>query len=400
VRVKRAGGKSDRRILFILSSAVIALIVVVNLLAPSSAQNDPRPTTTNSGPQGAKAAYLLMRALGRKTSRWEQPLKELDTESAKDTTLVLAAPNYDETQKEDLRAALKNFMEHGGRVLAIGPSGAALLPDSEVKPNAMERPRTCTTTPEGPGPLAQAGPVEISEYSHWTASEPQFIVEQRCDGNAVVVRYAVGSGEAIWWSSAKPLTNEGLKHDASLRLLLASVGEGRAVIFDESLHAAVATLWSKAQGLPLKWLLAQTIAVMVLLVFSFSRRRGPVRMPVTLPRSSPLEFAASMGDLYAKAGATSAATEAARRNLVQVLEREAGVARATVSRGPEAIAEALEHRFGGNWGLVASHLRDAQASTTKEIASRSGLALVLALHKDAGDVRAKTRVKSHVVSSK
>jgi hypothetical protein len=115
-----------------------------------------------------------------------------------------------------------------------------------------------------------------------------------------------------------------LKQDADLRLLRASLGDGRDVVFDESLHGGARTMWDAAKGLPLYWLSAQGILLIVLMVLSISRRRGPLRMPVTLPRSSPVEFATSMGDLYEKAGATSAATEAARRRLLRVLSREAG----------------------------------------------------------------------------
>ena len=151
-------------------------------------------------------------------------------------------------------------------------------------------------------------------------------MEQRCGPDAVVVRMPVGKGEAIWWSSASPLTNAELHNDADLKLLLASLGEGRRVLFDESLQQTTRTQWSAARGLPLWWLLAQCGVVFGLLVFSFSRRRGPMRLPVGVPRSSPLEFAVSMGDLYEKAGATGAATEAARRRLERVLVREAGLA--------------------------------------------------------------------------
>jgi hypothetical protein len=205
--------------------------------------------------------------------------------------------------------------------------------------------------------------------------------------DAVVVQYGVGKGEAIWWSSPTPLTNAGLKQDADLRLLLASVGNGRAVVFDESLHKETASLWDAAKGLPLKWLAWQVAALFVLLVLSFSRRRGPVRSPVTLPRSSPLEFAESMGDLYEKGGATSAATEAAKRRLLRVVTREAGVAQAAVSLGPEAIAEALRERVGGDWSKLAEHLRTAEEARDTEVSPRSALALVQALSEDAEAVR-------------
>jgi hypothetical protein len=371
---------------------------VVCAVAPSSGENDPRPTITNVGPHGAKAAYLMLGALGVKTSEWGHPLSELNADLSDAqvvrTTLILAEPQYDATQEKDLAAAVNRFLERGGRVLTSGPSGARLLPNGEVSPAGMLASGACQTTPEGPGPLARAGRVEMMNAAQWSNEEPKYQVEQRCGKDAVVVRYAEGKGEAVWWSSSTPMENAGLKNDASLKLLLASVGGGRDVVFGESLHGAVKTLWDEAKGLPLGWLMLQAALLFALLVVSFSRRRGPVRSPVRLPRSSPVEFATSMGDLYEKAAASSAATEAAKRRLLRVLTREAGVAQGTIEEGPEAIAEALGVRLGGDWSLVSEHLQEAKRAEHETIAMRSALALVRALSEDAKRVRESLKPKS------
>jgi len=176
---------------------------------------------------------------------------------------------------------------------------------------------------------------------------------------------------------------------------LASVGARRDVVFGESLHGAVKSIWDAAKGLPLKWVALQAALLFGLLVVSFSRRRGPVRGAVRLPRSSPVEFAVSMGDLYEKAAATSAATEAAKRRLLRVVTREAGVAQATVEEGPEAIAEALGLRLGGDWSMVSEHLEEAKRAQHETIAMRSALALVRALSEDAERVRASSAPKGY-----
>ena len=393
------GGRlGDRGRLLVLCGVMTAMVVVVCAVAPSSGENDPRPTITNVGPHGAKAAYLMLGALGVRTSEWGHPLSELNADLSDAqvvrTTLILAEPQYDATQEKDLAAAVNRFLERGGRVLTSGPSGARLLPNGEVSPAGMLASGACQTTPEGPGPLARAGRVEMMNAAQWSNEEPKYQVEQRCGKDAVVVRYAEGKGEAVWWSSSTPMENAGLKNDASLKLLLASVGGGRDVVFGESLHGAVKTLWDEAKGLPLGWLMLQAALLFALLVVSFSRRRGPVRSPVRLPRSSPVEFATSMGDLYEKAAASSAATEAAKRRLLRVLTREAGVAQGTIEEGPEAIAEALGVRLGGDWSLVSEHLQEAKRAEHETIAMRSALALVRALSEDAKRVRESLKPKS------
>jgi hypothetical protein len=382
---------NDRRLLLMLCGAMLAVIVVVSVLAPPR-QDDPRPTTTNSGPRGAKAAYLLLERLGRGVSRWERPLVELSDLDASRTTLVLAEPLYGPKELKEMKAALEEFMKRGGRVVTTGETGAALLPGGATKgPGMFEGNAVCYTTPEGPGELARTGRVEMEDDGQWAAEGVRFRVEQRCGGEAVVVRFAVGKGEAVWWSSATAMTNAGLKQDADLRLLLASVGAGRDVVFDESVFGQTKTLWDAAKGLPLGWLSLQVVVLGVLVVVSFSRRRGPVRMPVVLPRSSPVEFAESMGDLYEKGGANIAATDAAKRRLVRVLVREAGLAQTTVAAGPEAVAEALRARLGGEWGLVAVHLKEADGVAREKESGRAALALVRGLGEDAEAVRAKLR---------
>jgi hypothetical protein len=387
----------DRGRLLILCGVMTAMIVVVCAVAPSSEENDPRPTVSNIGPHGAKAAFLTLGALGVKTSRWDRSLAELngdlsDAQVAR-TTMMLAEPEYDATEEKGLAAEVKRFLTRGGRVVATGQAGARLLPEAEVSPAGMLGSGTCRTTPEGPGVLARAGRVEMIDRLHWATEGPKYEVEQKCGKDAVVVRYAVGKGEAVWWSSAAPLENGELKNDADLKLLLASVGAGREVVFEESLYGAAKTLWDEAKGLPLSWLALQAALLFGLLVVSFSRRRGPVRSPVRLPRSSPVEFAMSMGDLYEKAAASSAATEAAKRRLLRVLTREAGLAQGTIEEGPEAIAEALHARLGGDWSLMSEHLREAKRVQHEAIAMRSALALVRALSEDAKRVRASLEPK-------
>ena len=385
-------GLSDKKVLWGVGGLMLALIVAMAVVKPADNPDDPRPATTNNGPLGAKAAYLVLERMGRKVSQGNRPLAEFNDgmgdEEAARTTLVLAAPEYDQTELPRLRVELERFLKRGGRVLATGPSGAELLPGGEVKDRGLLQPPLCTTTPEGPGELARAGNVEMVEGAQWSADGAKFEVEQRCGEEAAVVRFAVGRGEAIWWASAAPLENDELSNDADLKLLLASVGVGREIVFDESLHGAAKTIWDAAKGLPLRWLAVQAALLFGLLVVSFSRRRGPLRSPVRLPRSSPVEFATSMGDLYEKAGASSAATEAATRRLLRVLVREAGLAQGTVEAGPEAIAEALRLRLGGDWSLVSEHLLEAQRAGHGEIAMRSALALVRALGEDAKRVRA------------
>lgn len=380
---------NDRTIVLWMGAVILLLVVVVSVLAPNTGDDDMRPTTYNTAPQGAKAAFLTLRAIGRETTRWTRSLGDLSEVDAAHTTLVLAAPRYSPTDRDAIAAELKRFLERGGRVLTTGPSGALLLPGGKVEAPTIFMSAMCSTTPAD-GPLAAAGKVTILDGDAW-AGEKKVEVAHRCGQDAVVVRMPVGRGEAVWWSSAMPLTNSELTTDADLRLLLLSLGEGRAVLWDESLHESVPGLWDAAHRLPMWWLIAQVVALVVLLVLSFSRRNGPVRAPLMVPRSSPVEFASSMGDLYEKARATVAATDAARRRLLRAITRDAGVPQAIVDEGPQAIVSALRERLGGDWVTVGVHLKKATEATKESPTYREALAISRALSEDAERIRAAAR---------
>jgi hypothetical protein len=148
------------------------------------------------------------------------------------------------------------------------------------------------------------------------------------------------------------------------------------ILFDEYIHGARTDLWATAAGTPVAALGWQLAAIAALLVFSFGRRNGPLRTLVQAPRTSPLEFAESMGDLYRKAGAVNVATSCAERRLFHFLEYEGGIPRETLQSSPEIIAEAVAQRFHyGSPGFTAD-LQATQQAEFAKYSARSGLELV------------------------
>lgn len=393
---------ADQRLILILISVMLVFIIGISVLAPKQSEDDPTPLSTNNGPLGVKAAYLILEGLGHKTSRWSKSLAELNQQirdsDAEKTTLVLLEPVFDATQEADLKAQLAQFMSRGGHVLTSGSSGARLLGGS-VDQSMLDE-GICATKPEGDSSLARAGSVEMVNHGGWRMDDPQFhgdnlITPQHCGKTAAVIQFTMpgtaGRGGAVWWTSATPMSTVELKQDAALRLMLASVGDQRDVIFEDSLHKLDRTLWDAAKGLPLGWLEFQAAALFVLLIFSFSRRRGPIRMPLQIPRTSPVEFATSMGDLYEKGRAISAVIEAAKRRLYRMLSNELGIATDTVKGGPDAIAEAVQKRLGsGSAELarrLAGHLREANEISDATVSQKSVLNLVQALSDDMTGLR-------------
>ena len=370
-----ATGK-DRTVVLWLAGAVVLAIVLFAMLGPRTDRNDPTPSTENPDSFGVRGAYVALGELGYNVGRLDEGTKALEQMPAAETTLVLLNPKLPVRSLKATQDQIAGFLQRGGRVIATGRTGAELLPGGETAGGSRQYQALCETTPEGPGVLARVGPVHLADNSRWVAGGPEFEVAQRCGEDAVVVRYRYGAGEAIWWGSALPFTNQGLTDGGNLKLVLASLGgKGRRVVFDEYLEDARESVADLLRGLPWWSLGLQALAVGVLLVLSRGRRNGPIRMPVVVPRNSPVEFAESMGRLYGSAGATDAAVGAARARVVGVLREQCAVPREMI---PAGVAEALAERLGGDWNGLEQHLVAPSVGLT----GKSALGLVRALDED------------------
>lgn len=388
-------GRSEKRFVLILGGAMLAAILLVSFFAPAAEDDDLSPSAYNSGSAGVKAAYLLLPKLGYKAERWEESTDTLSSVDAAQTTLILANPVIPPEDQSEVEDAIQDFLNRGGRVLATGVQGAYLIPGGQTTEPTQILKGLCITMPEGQAPMALAGPVSMQDPVRWQDDTVASRVQQRCGSDAVAVTVKVGKGEAVWWSTPLPMTNRGLKEDASLKLLLASIGApGRRVLFDESLHGEAVSVWDQAKGLPIRSLLLQSGMVGVLLVLSFGRRNGPVRAPAHAIRSSPIEFAESMGHLYSKAGATQVATDGARRRLLRYLHERCGLASDVLGRSPSEIVEALQTRLGGDWSAVAEHLSQAAEGREKTLSSKTALNLVKAMDRDLETLKKKVEFRS------
>ena len=79
------------------------------------------------------------------------------------------------------------------------------------------------------------------------------------------------------------------------------------------------------------------------MVFSFSRRSGPLRDLPPPPRVTPIEFLDALGSLYRNAGAASTAVTIAWERFRRYTLRLCGLRQAPISA--EELAAAIRRRF-------------------------------------------------------
>ena len=402
----------DRRMLLLLLGLILVLFVLLAIITPSEdPDSNPLPSSYLTGTHGAKAAFTLLQQNGYQIERWHSPLTDLAATANSSTVLIIAQPYS--PQLDDQRA-VREILAKGGRVLATGLQGSLLLPLGRATDSKRPSIAACEATPEGISELAVGGSIWIASGILWKADgpgvDPNTHIDYTCAGQPVVIDYIVGSGahrgHAIWWASSTPLENGSIQRGANLDLLLHSIGspQGKHFYWDESLHGERRTPWDFIHGPAWGLLLWGALGLMLLVVFSFSRRSGPLRVLPQPPRTTPIEFLDALGALYRSTGAASTALQIAYERFRSQAALFSGQ-RATQMDAAQ-MAAALERRFGPAAHGIADDLLAAEEACWDETLKPSrALELVRALrmHEEtlrAASHRSLTQTKAAIPSQK
>jgi len=363
-------------------AGALVLVAGIVVTAPPAPENSPVPSIYASGSGGARAAFLLLRDLHFDVRAWEQAPASLSTPAV----LILAEPS-ESPSKADV-ASLRKFVEAGGRVLFCGDSIPMFFPKAEVSDpvEGIEWKEFSANLPSAT--TRAADKIVIRPEVYWGAPAASQLTLYGSEDSAAVVSWQIGKGEVLWWAGATPLTNAGITKAGNLNLFLNSVGTGTPIYWDEYFHGQRESLFSYVEKTPVVWAAVQILLVALALVFTFSRRSGPIVMPGFVSRLSPLEFVDTMGALYQHAGASRIPVDVTRRHLRLELTRRLALPSAT----PDAdLARIAGERFQLDVPSFAETLnRDVR--TPKE-----ALALVQDLEHNVA--RALVRAVSRLVST-
>ena len=369
----------DRRLLLWTIGIAIGLAVVIGVFLPNSNSNDnPLPSSYLAGQHGARAAYETLLNANYPVERWERPLTELAATAGPDTVVIFAEPFSRET--DDIRA-IRQIVERGGRVLSTGYWGGFILPNGLPDTPKEFNFAACQLEPEGLDPLAGSGEVWMVPQATWQVGNPGQRTQYSCAGQPAVVEYNYGKGHVVWWASSTPLENSALARANNLDLLLNSLGprEGHHFYWDESLHGDIRSNWSYASGPALTMLRLGLLGIAILIVFSFSRRSGPVRELPLPARAAPIEFLDALGSLYRSAGASSTAVAVALERFRRHTLKLCGQRRGPVSAAE--LAGIIRRRFPQTDANLEADLTAAEdASWGETVEPRQALKLIQALH--------------------
>jgi hypothetical protein len=376
-------GRGDRRILLIAGGVFLFIIIVTFIFARGSSPNDEVPSSYSTGSGGAKAAYLLLKQSGYNVQRWEDSLSDLPDAAGK--TVVLAAPEGSPTTEE--RRKLTQFVENGGRVIATGVFAGYFLPADGAMPDPFGGSTWKKMLARSPSAITRAAPeITMDPEAEW--NNGTFAIPLYGDGEKKrVVKYRLGKGEIIWWASATPLTNAGLKEPGNLEFFLACMGEPKdnQILWDEYFHGYRRSLVAAAERTPLKWMFLQLALFTLAILITYSRRSGPISVPPNEARLSPLEFVRTLGALYEQAGAASVAVDINYHRFRYWLTRRLGMA-------GNASIEDMERAVRERWDFHDPHFSEvlhACDSVTYQTDFKPGVALKLVQSLDDFAVKLK-----------
>ncbi|HWG20295.1 MAG TPA: DUF4350 domain-containing protein [Terracidiphilus sp.] len=384
----------DRKLLLWSVSAAVVLAVVTGMLLPNGDDNDNRlPSTYLAGKHGALAAYETLERSGYPVERWERPLGELAADAGPETVVIFAEPF---TREPGDMKAVRQILEKGGRVLSTGFWGGFLLPGQNAAPPREFSFAACQLEPEGLDALAGSGEVWMVPQATWQLGNPAARVEYTCGGQPAVVEYDWGKGHVVWWASATPLENGSLTRAQDLDLFLNSLGprEGKQFYWDESLHGEMRSDWTYAEGPALRMLQIGLLGLGVLVLFSFSRRSGPVRELAEPVRTTPVEFLDALGSLYRNAGAASTAVAVAWERFRRHALRLCGMRMQRMDA--MEVAAVVRRRFPGADEALEEDVAACEAAAGEEgLKPREALRLVqlLAGHAEKLDAAAKLGIR-------
>jgi Domain of unknown function (DUF4350) len=373
--------------LWLVSGAVVAIAVLSLLgaiLAPASNPIDQGTSTFSAGPPGTKGAYLTLAELGYRVERSIEPMTAVEADPST-TTLILSG---EEPPSEQDRRTIREFVEQGGTLLAVGANGAyalGLVVPSDVPLGLQEEIETFH--PLTPSPLS-VGASAVNITARLTAPKftDPYVALYGSAAEPVVATATLGLGRAVWFADNTPFCNAYLDKADNLRLFLNTVGPaaGRQVIFDEHYQGHKRSLWSYVGGTPLPWFGLQAGLVMVAVLLTHSRRQGPVRAPHEEARTSPMEFVDMLGALYRRAHARQAAVHAARLRLRRAIAAACGVPAATED---ETLARAAAARLHTDAAGIGALLAEADAAAGQpDLSTARALDLMQRLQKLTGQL--------------
>ena len=371
-----------QRLTIILTIVVIlALLVILNTITYVKEQkvNDSELTanrsTYHAGPTGTRALYDLLSESGYQVMRWRESTDKLlsDSGSSVKTFVVVGTTQLPFTEEES--QSLLQWTGRGGQLVLIDRApDRRLLPETQnwtlnsrqfdfppididvadskqmtdkVTPLRPVQPTLLTQHIQEVLPSRFAARVQViakkNKTSNKSNSEDRDELEEDEEeehshapivhisdrDGAILVDYEYGSGRITLLSDPYIVANNGIRLKDNLQLSINTLTHVRGLVAFDEFHQGKGIsqneFASYFAGTPVLAIAAQIVVLLLLIVWTASRRFArPLPLP-QVDRRSSLEFVASMSELQERSQAFDLAVENIYSRTRRVLARYAGV---------------------------------------------------------------------------
>lgn len=353
----------------LLVLGVSALVAALGAAFPGP--GGPPSSSYATAPDGAAAYAELLAESGHPVERLREPPAEGTLDPS--ATVVLLEPD---AVLPDEAAALRRFVEAGGRLVAGGPVPAwveELLDDPPAwSGEAVDEARVLAPV------QATAGVDTVRSAGRGSWEEPGGTLPVLgSEERALLVTGAPGRGTVALLADVSPLQNARLEEADNAALGIALAGEeGRPVHFQEAVHGFGVERGLAALPGPWKVALAGLLLAALLWMLARGRRLGPPEeeaRPLPPPRAAYVEALASvLARTGRPAEAAAPVREAARRRLAARagLRAEAGDSELTRAAEELGLPERERRAIVGETTSEADALQAGRALARLEGAAR------------------------------
>jgi hypothetical protein len=290
--------------------ALVLVTIAAGIQSARTQQSTPTLASDSSEPDGARALWLWLQALGYTASSETSATFALPERAS--IALILEPSS---AIADDEWETLDTWIDDGGTLVIAGDQwGSALASrhfDFDLTYLITTVPTLTAQSPLWLSPPVTV-PVAVNTHAYFETQRADFVSHLAVGSQPVVVSFTQGEGRVILSAAPFPFTNAGLKVAGNPEFVLnvvAPVFRDGLVWFNEWHHGQRATT-SDAIG-PDQWLrstptghaLLYTVAVLYLALIARGRLFGrPVPLPNHISRRAPLEYITAIANLRRQAG--------------------------------------------------------------------------------------------------
>jgi len=321
-----------RTSMLLLGISVVAVLIGALRLATQPTEQPPA-SSLSSAPDGALALYTWLGDLGASTQRL--PGRTLDASVGE---LIVLQPTV--LPDATARATLNDLGDRGGTLVVAGDSLQWLVTARDLGLTVDPAPPSQQTlTTDG-----QSLPFSVRFRLHSSDARAEPLLRSE-DNQWLALRTPYRQGTAIVIASAVPLSNAGLRDDATARFVFRSIvnaSQGQTVAFDEyqrmptSPTPASPSLMQLLLQTPAGLAIVYAAVLTFVFLFLMGRRFGPAVVGRSAAESqrSMYEHVQMLANLYRQAGQLAVVRESFNRHYSRLASRGEG-------RRAAELAEAL-----------------------------------------------------------